>query len=55
MIGSRLNLGDGIYLYVSAIPGQWEANWVQIPAVTLTCCVTLGECLNFSGSGFSSL
>lgn len=55
MIGSRLNLGDGIYLCGFAFLGQWEADWVQIPAVTLTCCVTLGDCLNFSGSWFSSL
>ena len=52
---SRLASGDGIYLCGSAVLGEWEADWVQIPAVTLTCWVTLGKCLNSSGSRFSPL
>lgn len=55
MAGSRLNLGGGTHLCGSAILVQWEADWFQISAVNLTCCVTLDKCLNFSGSQFSSL
>lgn len=34
------------------VPGSW---WVQIPAPSLTSCVTVGKWLNLSGLPFSQL
>lgn len=61
MEGFRLNLGVGgvpvLILCHSGVVGDsgtLKSDWVQIPTWTFTCCVILSECLNFSGSQFSS-